>query len=97
MQGLGRGVGGEVGEGGPRDTPRVFEAAITQGDAPRYERRLRLRSRAALASPPKASCVVASSWCRALCRRAPNGCLSKLCSAPAEDHRSASRTLTFAS
>ena len=45
-------------------------------------RHCRLRSRSALASPPKASCVVASSWCCALCPRVPNGCLRKSCSAP---------------
>ena len=50
------------------------------GDGPRFVRRL--RSRSALASPTKASCVVASSWCRALCPRVPDGCLRKLCSAP---------------
>ena len=29
-----------------------------------------------------APCVVVASWCRALCPRAPNLCLRKLCSAP---------------
>jgi hypothetical protein len=38
--------------------------------------------RSALTSPPKASCIVASSWCRALCPRVPDGCLRKPCSAP---------------
>ncbi len=33
-------------------------------------------------APRKASCVVASSKCRALCPRVPNGCPRKLCSAP---------------
>jgi len=41
-------------------------------------------TRAALASPPKASCVVASSWCRAMSPRVPDGCLRKLRSAPCD-------------
>jgi putative transposase len=54
----------------------------------------RRRLRSALASPTKASCVVDSSWCRALCPRVPNGCLRKLCSAPTlyESHATHPRT-----
>ena len=71
--------------GSPRKRRSTISVLRRMDQRPyRSGRPRRLRPRSALTSPPKASRVAASSWCRASCPRGSDGCLRKPCSAPVE-------------